>query len=1147
MFCLALSQTAQAAPIVNNNGTDGTDTLFFPFILQDSAGNSTVKLDSTIGGKDSVFLHIFGPNSAIVYRDSASWNGAKIIKQGYRGSASRERYVWKQSLTTAIPSAVSGVYAWLITAIDNTGAALETVSEGQFQLYAGAGNDLQTKLANLDAAITSRLAPTVAARTLDIAATGEAGIDFTNALGQLNDSSVNNTMTISSVTGAVGSVTGAVGSVTGNVGGSVASVTGNVGGSVVGSVASVTGNLGGNVVGSVGSVTGAVGSVTGAVGSVAGAVGSVTGNVGGNVVGTVASVTGAVGSVTGNLGGNVVGNVTGSVGSVTGNVGGNVVGSTGSVVGAVGSVTGNVGGSVGSVTAMVSADAVRISGLQAAADNLQSMLDGTGGVTFSATLSTGAIPAAAFTTGAAQKVWDLAYNTAFAAGSMGDSLSNATAWGGPLVAQTVAADHIVVAMGIVAGSPAPTTTSFSCSALSGADNYWNSNYVLFVTGAIAGQVADVQGYTSATKVVTMDARTAAPVAGDSVYMMGIYFAPGSGGGSSNWSDSQRDSMLNGISDVSKLGKVRDSINIYDNAGRFQQQIKDALDSLQTLDNAGLLYADVQAILDSMNTLDNTGLLYADVQAILDSLNLYDNAGRFQQNVQATLDTIQVWDGIGRMTHNVQDIIDSINAWDAANGVTNDVQAILDSLRSQDNWIPASVWNVAFNTAWPAGSMGDSLNNASFMQGTASGLTPADVWNYPFNSAHTAGSMGDSLNNATYVQGAASGLTAAQIWAYGGTADAREVDVQFISDDGGVPANLETMLDGTGGQKLSLGSLVIKATGTDTGLTVYGSGNAPGAFFGGAGSGSGIMARGVGTGAGIEALGRSGAAAIYAHGQDASGVGTRVVGGTASGNAMELESVSGNALILTAGGNGSGLASTGAGTGDGLRGTAGLTGNGLSVVGGATSGRGFNVSAPGNDWGAVFTGAGGGGGGILAQGTSGSGTGIKATGLGAGAQMQSTSAGAGLRLVGAGANPGLVVDSGIDINGGSFGPAVSMDALAGTNQNALRAEGAGAGHGFRLIGGGGGYGLRVDSGFAGVNDGMTTEMFAMQQIATAMLGAIPAGYCDSITQVYLPANGSPNKDQVAFIKWLGGTPTVIGNWYYRHSNDATVADTVRVKP
>lgn len=191
----------------------------------------------------------------------------------------------------------------------------------------------------IDAGVTGLLAPTTAARTLDVTATGAAGIDWANVENpttalNLSGTNIDVDQIVASVSGAVGSVTGAVGSVTGAVG-------------------SVTGNVGGNV--------------TGSVGSVVGAVGSVTGNVGGNVVGTVASVVGAVGSVTGNVGGNVtgsvgsvvgaVGSVTGAVGSVTGNVGGNVTGTVASVVGNVG---GNVTGSVGSVVAVVSANIKKI-------------------------------------------------------------------------------------------------------------------------------------------------------------------------------------------------------------------------------------------------------------------------------------------------------------------------------------------------------------------------------------------------------------------------------------------------------------------------------------------------------------------------------------------------------------------------------------------------------------------------------------------------------------------------------------------------------------------------------------------------------------------------------------------------------------------
>lgn len=194
------------------------------------------------------------------------------------------------------------------------------------------------------------LKPTTAGRTLDVTATGAAGVDWGNVENatttvDLSGTTISTSQVVASVSGAVGSVTGAVGSVTGNVGGSVA-----------GSVGSVTGDVGGNVTGSIGSLgaqakadvnaeadtaasdygalrpttagrtldvtaTGASGidwgnvenptttldlssttistsqavaSVAGAVGSVSGAVGSVTGNVGGNVAGSVGSVTARV-------------------------------------------------------------------------------------------------------------------------------------------------------------------------------------------------------------------------------------------------------------------------------------------------------------------------------------------------------------------------------------------------------------------------------------------------------------------------------------------------------------------------------------------------------------------------------------------------------------------------------------------------------------------------------------------------------------------------------------------------------------------------------------------------------------------------------------------------------------------------------------
>lgn len=77
--------------------------------------------------------------------------------------------------------------------------------------------------------------PTTSGRSLDVTATGAAGIDWGNVENpttavNLSGTNIDPDQVVASVSGAVASVTGAVGS-----------VTGNVGGNVVGSVGSVTG------------------------------------------------------------------------------------------------------------------------------------------------------------------------------------------------------------------------------------------------------------------------------------------------------------------------------------------------------------------------------------------------------------------------------------------------------------------------------------------------------------------------------------------------------------------------------------------------------------------------------------------------------------------------------------------------------------------------------------------------------------------------------------------------------------------------------------------------------------------------------------------------------------------------------------------
>ena len=218
-------------------------------------------------------------------------------------------------------------------------------------------SDVRVKLASSQPDYAP-LQPTTAGRTLDVSATGEAGLDWANIGSPTTTVSLSGT-TIST-SQAVASVAGAVGSVTGNVGGNVA-----------GSVGSVTGNVGGNVTGSIGSLGaqakldvnaeadtalsdyGALKpttagrtldvTATGAAGIDWGNVENPTTTL--DLSSTTISTLQAVASVSGS-----VGSVTGAVGSVTGNVGGNVAGSVGSVTARVTANTDQLGGSAQSAT-----------------------------------------------------------------------------------------------------------------------------------------------------------------------------------------------------------------------------------------------------------------------------------------------------------------------------------------------------------------------------------------------------------------------------------------------------------------------------------------------------------------------------------------------------------------------------------------------------------------------------------------------------------------------------------------------------------------------------------------------------------------------------------------------------------------------------
>ena len=125
----------------------------------------------------------------------------------------------------------SGTFGAAMAAAGSAGDPWTTALPGSYG-SGTAGNILGNRL---DAAVTSRLAPTTSGRTLDITTNGNAGIDFGN---------IDNPTATVGLTGTTISSSQVIGSVTGNVGGNVSgNVAGNVQGNVVGSVNSVTSDV----------------------------------------------------------------------------------------------------------------------------------------------------------------------------------------------------------------------------------------------------------------------------------------------------------------------------------------------------------------------------------------------------------------------------------------------------------------------------------------------------------------------------------------------------------------------------------------------------------------------------------------------------------------------------------------------------------------------------------------------------------------------------------------------------------------------------------------------------------------------------------------------------------------------------------------
>lgn len=225
----ALMPTTAARTLdVSSTGEAGLDwaNIGSPTTAQNLSGTSTKAVEPTVAGRT---LDVSATGEA-----GLDWAniGAPTTTQNLSGT----------TIST------SQVVASVTAAVTITAASVQAIWDALTSALTTVGSIGKLLVTNIDAAISSRLAPTVGGRTLDVTATGEAGLDWSNigaptTAQDLSGTTISTSQVVASVTGAVGSVTGAVGS-----------VTGSVGGNVVGSVGSVTGNVGGNVTGSVGSL-----------------------------------------------------------------------------------------------------------------------------------------------------------------------------------------------------------------------------------------------------------------------------------------------------------------------------------------------------------------------------------------------------------------------------------------------------------------------------------------------------------------------------------------------------------------------------------------------------------------------------------------------------------------------------------------------------------------------------------------------------------------------------------------------------------------------------------------------------------------------------------------------------------------------------
>jgi hypothetical protein len=379
-----------------------------------------------------------------------------------------------------------------------------------------------------------------------------------------------------------------------------------------------------------------------------------------------------------------------------------------------------------------------------------------------------------------------------------------------------------------------------------------------------------------------------------------------------------------------------------------------------------LTTDICNVLADSNvaTLDVTAptVLVDSVNAILDTLQLHDGWVAKQTTLSADsvygkncLDSLQAQDGwIAKQTTLSADSVysknclDSLQAQDGwiAKQTTLSADSIygkncLDSLQAQDGWI-AKQTTLSADSIYGKNCL-DSLQvqdgwiakeaSVAIVRDTTNAILASpgldtslfgyaeDVW----TNIDTTTTIDTSKIGTWFISNvgttAATDTSKIKTLVTNNTALFR--NVSMISGDSATADALETMLDGTGGNTLSLGKLAVTGANGATGSVAIT--NTSGA--------AGVITST--SGAGLSVTGSTN--------------GLVLVGGT--GDALNATSTSGDGFDVTAGTNGTGVKFTGNGSGGGATIAAGISGTGMTVS--AANGRSASFTGNYNNGGAVY--------------------------------------------------------------------------------------------------------------------------------------------------------------------------------------------------